>query len=231
MESVGVPFRDSEREQWLASEPTWKHRLGEGWKGVKFLGRGNFGIVGLWRFIETSTTTNPPAIKAVVVKQTCQDLGLSQPVWGGMTAFDEGNILKLLSATKTNHIIKQYGGIKAGEEYGTMDLVIRLFLEYCPGGGLDRLIGGINEPRLGVIEEADIWEIFLCLVLGLIAMDRGTEDPEATPWLGFKHLEQSATQICHFDIKPDNLLFSNRDPEHPRIPILKVSGALEYKNL
>jgi hypothetical protein len=32
----------------LASESGWKRKLGKGWIGKKVLGKGNFGVAGLW---------------------------------------------------------------------------------------------------------------------------------------------------------------------------------------
>jgi len=40
---------DMSEQEWLRSEPNWKQRLGQGWEGVKILGKGRFGIAGHWR--------------------------------------------------------------------------------------------------------------------------------------------------------------------------------------
>lgn len=81
---------------------------------------------------------------------------------------------------------------------GNDDHVIRLFLEFCPGGSLDSLLEDFytgrrrkpapKEPLL----EADIWTIFHCLALDASAMDCGTEDPIQRAW-------NRNTHIVHYE--------------------------------
>ncbi|KAH8592305.1 hypothetical protein B0O99DRAFT_674588 [Bisporella sp. PMI_857] len=110
----------------------------DGWKGVKFLGKGGYGIAGLWEY--QGSGTNAPQAKHVVIKQT-SDEEPPGPVRGNTTARTEGQILGLLSTTaNTRHIVKQYGGNKLGDRWNSMEWVIRIFLEYCLGGDLERLV-------------------------------------------------------------------------------------------
>jgi hypothetical protein len=70
MEGVGLAFRDSQKQMFLDSESNWIQHLGDGWKGVRFLGKGNFGIVGLWEY--QGQSTKAPAVTKVVVKAICR---------------------------------------------------------------------------------------------------------------------------------------------------------------
>jgi hypothetical protein len=44
--TMNVPFLDTDAAAWFASEPQWRHRVGDGWKGVKILGNGSQGVAG-----------------------------------------------------------------------------------------------------------------------------------------------------------------------------------------
>jgi serine/threonine protein kinase len=158
-------------QRWLESSDSWQHfNLGPGWKGKKILGRGSYGIAGLWEYEGSAETV--PAIKQVVVKQT------------PLSAYDkdedpyiEGKILQLLAEAKSRHIIELYGPPR--EEAFNGEKVIRLFLEYCPGGTLEKLMeddGRKERVSKRPLLEADVWAIFFCLALGVAVMDRGTED-------------------------------------------------------
>lgn len=194
-----VPFRDAQIPAWLDSEKDWEQRLGEGWTGTKFLGKGSFGIVGLWEY--RGDPANAPEITQVVVKQ-CEDADQDpeRNIWGGKTPYDEARILTKLSKAKTNHIIKQYGGNRVGDKFLEMGYVVRIFLEFCPGGDLKQLLAKEGEDPNTALSEADFWAIFNCLALGVFAMYCGTEDPSERGWLA----DPDYTEICHFDIKPDN---------------------------
>jgi len=206
--SIGVAFRDSDIPKFLASEPTWTQRLGDGWKGVKFLGKGSFGVVGLWRY-EGEEGPNAPEVREVVVKQSNLYLNHNVEPLFGMTGLDEGQMLEKLSKTGSQHIIRQYGGFHTGDRFGDMDQVVKLFLEYCPGGDVDQLLAGVDRngnqlPRKPPIGEADLWALFTCMALGVVVMHRGTEVTSEPAWGGQYLLQRVETEICHFDIKPDN---------------------------
>lgn len=102
----------------------------------------------------------------------------------------EGLIMKQLQSAKSPHIVRMFGNMNRDKSVGNKDeQVIRLFLEYCPGRSLDSLLeqdyyrSMMRKPAPEVpIMEADLWAIFHCLALGAIAIDRGTEDPQAKAW-------------------------------------------------
>jgi hypothetical protein len=116
----------------LGSSDNWQYfNLGPGRKGKKILGRGSYGIAGLWDYGGPAEAA--PAIEQVVVKQ----IPLSAYDKDG-DPYIEGNILQLLAGAKSRHIIEQYGPPR--EEPFNGEKVIRLFLEYCPGGTLEKFM-------------------------------------------------------------------------------------------
>lgn len=191
-------LRNDRIPEFLASETTWQQRLGDGWVGTTFLGSGCAGSVGLWEYKGNPTTL--PSITKVVVKQSSADPDLmpNSDAFGSPTPFDEANILKKLSRVRTNHTIKQYGANLVGESFPGLGSVVRLFLEYCPGGDLGQFIERDERgtPK-HVLDEADLWAIFHCLALGVIAMT-GYRQRNVETGLDYD------TDLCHYDIKPDN---------------------------
>ena len=80
---------------WIASEPNWRYRVGEGWEG-RFLGEGGWGSVGTWRYAGPPDTA--PAVKEVVVKMIpVGDPDDSEGALNGSTVYDEANIGKTLN--------------------------------------------------------------------------------------------------------------------------------------
>lgn len=233
---MALAFSASDEEKWLTSEPEWTSRLGDGWRGVKFLGKGSGGIAGLWEYHEDGEH-DPTALRKVVVKQSeaTQDWDQTTPL-GPKTPFDEGSHLVELRKLGSKHIFRQYGGNRISDDFGEMGKVVRIFLEYCPGGDLGKFVGEPDNPKPleKRLLEVDIWAMFYCLALGLTVMDRGTEDYTEPRWNGFP----KETELVHFDIKPDNsevrdhyseyllivlVFLGHRDSEHPRMPTAKAS--------
>jgi serine/threonine protein kinase len=237
MEAGTVPFRDSDKLLFLASEPQWSQRLGEGWKGIRFLGRGAFGVVGLWEYQGDPTAPSAPKITKVVVKMSCDEpMDQANLVFGTKSPFEEGWMLEQLAKAGSPHIIRQYGGNKIGDRFGDMDKVVRIFLEYCRGGDLDQFVGPVGGKAEEPLSEVDLWTIFRCLAKGVAVLDRGTENPNEQAW---DAPYPEFPEICHYDIKPDNskhcdhvpifealtrciVLLGNRDRIHKRLPVAKV---------
>ncbi|CAG8951817.1 hypothetical protein HYFRA_00005621 [Hymenoscyphus fraxineus] len=209
------------RDLWLQSDATWKESLGPEWYGRKIgvvLGRGGYGVVGLWQY----NGPGNPAVTQVAVKSTIIEyFDRKNPKW-----LREGTILKMAQAAKSPHIIRLFGNQSrdraAGDIYSD---VIRLFMEFCPGGDLHNLYEERWAARKrGVLPEvplleADLWCIFHCLALGVGALDRGTEDLTSRAPLSWDRNHH----IVHYDLKPENVFFSNRDKDHTRVPLVKIA--------
>ncbi|RDW64065.1 hypothetical protein BP5796_10567 [Coleophoma crateriformis] len=192
------------REAWLNSEATWAHRLGSSWRGVRVLGSGSFGVAGLWQYSASGRhASSTRMIKEVVVKQVDVDYERRSTV--------EGLVLEYLSHLHCKHLVRQFGPLRR-DRYDDRE-VVRIYLEYCPGGDLQKMIRRRTGDRS--IEEEHIWSVFYCLALGLSAMDRGSEE--------FGTSRGTDTELVHFDIKIDNILIGYRDPDHPKLPICKIA--------
>lgn len=126
--------------QWLASEGTWKNRVGKGWVANRVLGKGGYGIVGHWEYKGPDRNLKP--LKDVVVKQaTTYRAGRRKGA--GLKSEDE--FLQMFLATKTRHIVRIFRRMYSDVGAGTPRLepdppdqeVHRIFLEFCPGGDLN----------------------------------------------------------------------------------------------
>jgi serine/threonine protein kinase len=174
-------------------------------EGGKFLGKGCFGIVGLWEY--RGDVLMAPEVTKVVVKQSADEpKDHIYNVWGGKSAMDEGRILEMLGRLGSNHIIRQYGGNRVGDTFLEMGPVVRKFLEFCPGGDLNQLVSGFEQPPQPVVDELHLWSIFNCLALGISVLDRGTENIHEAAWGG---RQPDKPELCHFDIKSDNSTYSS----------------------
>lgn len=91
---TGRPRKNNKRK-WRETEPEWKDRLGEGWKSKKMLGRGSFGIVGLWSY---EGNDKNQLVRDVAVKQAFEDRLTKEAEW--MRTFTERG---------TQHVPKMYG--------------------------------------------------------------------------------------------------------------------------
>jgi serine/threonine protein kinase len=204
---MNVAFRDSDAKAWFESEPEWANRVGEGWKGTKILGRGSKGVAGLWEYRpENFDLSNAPTVRQMVVKMTELDDSDEQNrrrLEGPKTAFDEGNIGVKIAQIGSRHLVRQYGGSRLGDCFGEMGGVVKIFLEFCPGGDLEQFFPRNEEeernPRLP-IHEYDLWSLFHCMAVAIAAMERGTEDIKASSWNGELH----DTEFMHCDLKMDN---------------------------
>jgi serine/threonine protein kinase len=202
-----VPFRNTpeENEAWFASEPDWMSRVGDGWKGTRFLGRGSKGVAGLWEY-QPKNDPNAPAITQMVVKMSELDdfdEKFRKRIGGPKTAKDEGIIGEKLAQIGSPHLVRQYGGNRIGDEFSEMGRVVKLFLEYCPGGDLEQFFPKnakeLKNPK-PPINEYTLWSIFRCMALAITALDRGTEDIKVPAWNG----ELNHTEFMHCDLKMDN---------------------------
>jgi hypothetical protein len=136
----GWSFRDvdqritaEQQKQWLASNNSWKYGLKQHWKGVKVLGIGGYGLVGLWEYQK-----GKDYVHSVVVKQSKgKDPSLK----------NESQILHLISKSKTKHVVKLLKQYHVERGKGTSkkfdpndDYASRIYLEYCKNGDMQGLI-------------------------------------------------------------------------------------------
>jgi predicted Ser/Thr protein kinase len=124
------------RQAWLNSMAHWKTGMPE-WKGESILGEGTFGIAGKWTY--TGKDSNIP--KHIVVKESKS---------GHQSLRREARMLELLSG-RSNHIVRMYGGLRIEPRRAIHGLTrrdidkgevesLRIFMEYCQGGDLEKVI-------------------------------------------------------------------------------------------
>jgi hypothetical protein len=129
-----------------------------------------------------------PAIKQAVVKQ-CPISKFE----AHEDPYAEGRILEELSRIKSRRIIGQFGPMR--RDFVGNSEVVRIFLEYCPGGSLDKWMESPSRATSmsnAPFYEVDVWAMFPCLVLGVAAMDRSTEDPDRPALAG-------VSEITHYE--------------------------------
>ncbi|KUJ10905.1 kinase-like protein [Mollisia scopiformis] len=219
---MALPFLQTDKQKFLDSQAKWSKGLGEGWKGTKFLGMGCFGVTGLWEYQGGSLADlckKKPGITKVVVKMAQVYPSAFDPK-SGRTALDEGEIGRIVTGFNSKHLIRQFGGNRVGDQFSEMEDVVRVFLEYCPGGSLHALLKQADSDDPKPIPEIDLWQIFDCLARGVYAMERETEEmnvPGAPAYTGRDE------ELMHCDLKPDNVFLGYRDNEHSRFPISKIA--------
>lgn len=121
-------------KKWLSTSSTW---IGLGnpshWTGIRILGKGGFGVAGLWQYVGPAHLAPVSGIRELCVKQTVVGRTEKRDV------YEEGRILKMLSEVDgCTHVVKMYGGVEEDVFEGLG--VVRLFLEYCVGGDLGRVL-------------------------------------------------------------------------------------------
>ena len=136
--------------------------------------------MGLWEYAGDSSVA--PPIREVVVKIS----RVSSRFSDYFDPMREGRLMEELAQLRSVHILRIFG--KAVEDVQSDDEgpmnVVRLFLEYCPGGDVTGLLNNGNSPKIpsNPFAESDLWAIFYCLALGCSVMDRGTELNDGTSW-------------------------------------------------
>jgi hypothetical protein len=189
--------------EWLRRSRSWRGLDPRIWRARKVIGVGGNGIVGLWDY----KGDNAKMPKHMAVKQGIDRNGMA---W-------ESRMLKILTGSGSNHIVKIYKSMYAAGGTGTMlgtdrlpfdykgnynkDYeVYRYYLEYCENGDLSSYSQSLyfNQTVLGLFApEEYMWRIFTCLAKAILVLEQGTEDPNMGD-------PSHAYPIAHFDIKPQN---------------------------
>lgn len=117
---MAPPFLAADKQRFLDSELQWSNGLGEGWKGTKFLGKGCFGVTGLWEYKpKKGKLYHPrPVIQQVVVKMAQM---YPAAFTEGRSALDEGEIGRIVAGFKSKHLIRQFGGNRVVDRFSGME--------------------------------------------------------------------------------------------------------------
>ncbi|KAI6710476.1 hypothetical protein JHW43_006981 [Diplocarpon mali] len=179
------------------------------WKGIKILGEGGNGIVGLFQF--DPLAPNPPVHSKVAVKLNTTDVSILD---------EEATMMRNCRLPSlSDHIV---------EVLTPPSLFVpglqRLILEYCPQGSLEGLINRRIQRNLP-FEEITLWRIFECLVDACSVMQNGQEfdwDP-VNNCAVINNPIANRLEMVHLDVKPDNIVLSERNTAHPMAPICKFT--------
>jgi hypothetical protein len=116
------------QKEWLASNARWTYGLAVEYVGVKVLGVGGFGVVGLWEY-----TGLDGQVARVVVKQSKgQDQSLKS----------EGVLLHAIAERNTRHVVRLLKQYHEEKGQGTSrwdpedEYVSRIYLEFCENGDM-----------------------------------------------------------------------------------------------
>jgi serine/threonine protein kinase len=223
---------------WLRSADKWEKGFPKGWKAVRILGSGGFGVAGHWKYTSKELPqlgSVETQIKDIVVKQSkaADNNGLRQ----------ESKFMEELTRTGSRHFPQLYGSVQRDVGQGTESKVDpkdkevhRIFMEFCAGGSMDEfLVKETLKRRLGRrrIPEAELWSIFHCFAKAVSVLDQGHEQAELQPPPPQSDLHPWSTNrgIVHFDFKPGNTLIgSHEPPEHGVFPRTMIAdfGLSEY---
>ncbi|KFY38019.1 hypothetical protein V494_04548 [Pseudogymnoascus sp. VKM F-4513 (FW-928)] len=221
---VQIRRSDPRADIWLQGSDKWNKRFPDGWKAIRVLGTGGFGIAGHWQYRGAQPYKKGSVesrVRDIVVKQssTIHNNGLAA----------EAIIMELLTKTGSRHVPRLYGGLH--RDVGRQDQVVvdqkrrevhRIFMEYCEGGSLHDFVSESSYYN-DLAHENQMWAYFHCLAKAIVMFELGHEvDSDRqhlrrSPW-------QDAREIVHFDLKPDNSLITHRDEhgehkEHERVVV------------
>ncbi|KAL8950394.1 MAG: hypothetical protein Q9222_003574 [Ikaeria aurantiellina] len=172
----------------IGPEKDW----GSGWRGVKPLGKGGFGVAGLWEKLDQ----DGKVIDRVVVKQ----IGAKHPdPWNPALPNEVFNMLVLRRVPPPTNCV----GFRKYARYNRRELH-RIYMEYCPYGDLRKLINQYRRKKYGstgngaFMPEPFIWHVFFQLTRACQALAAVRFEQE------IKGEVIELDQMVHFDIKPEN---------------------------
>ncbi|CAG8948801.1 hypothetical protein HYFRA_00001924 [Hymenoscyphus fraxineus] len=220
--------------KWLDSEREWTVGVGSRqnkWRGSRMLGKGGFGLVGLWER-DPLEEGEEDANESVGLPKGLTKVAVKQQMRSYRAFRREGDLQKKLVETGTKHIVGIFpkndestvevigeGKIKFADPMGKK--IGRAFLEFCEGGTLSDLVEKISEATSSnrPLEEKYCWRLLECLAGSTATLEHGNENLKGPSWSTADPTES----LVHFDIKPINILVAEKDEKHQKTLILKLA--------
>jgi hypothetical protein len=190
---------------WLASELNWKTRVGardgtaDHWKGVKMLGTGGNGIVGLWQ--RTTPAPDEHVVWDNEIPRYIQHVAVKQQQGNGDAFYEEVDWMRKFQEAG-EHTVKCYGmsesrEVGGGHWPGKDDegrMCIELFWSGVMGWGTTDIL----KLRLLIVV---IQETLPVPTKGAALIENGTEELGGVAWDDDGELENN---IVHFELKDRN---------------------------
>lgn len=170
-----------------------------GWKPIRLLGEGGFGLVGLWQKFASDNRV----IDSIAIKQ--QRRG-SSPVVGEEGLAMEAALMHSLNTPPDQNII-WLRSFKSHHKQGLW----RFYFEFAQWGDLYTLKNHYQAWNTYLPEEF-LWQLFNSLAAAAIRLERGPfPDIDTSTYCGEKDLPIA----IHFDLKPVNIFLAEPDGEQP----------------
>lgn len=186
------------------------------WEPVRALGKGSFGIVGLWQ----KTDSQGVVKDSIAIKETARIPQSSLALERDPRLAREAVIMKQLNDAETdtgrsvNHILRlrNFKNLPTARRW-------RFYLEYGEYGDFFTLLYSYMAWNAFFPEEF-LWHVFHSFARAAVVMEEGpftqleSEKPEPTKW-----------SVTHFDIKPDNVYMAKPDESElfKTYPTIKVA--------
>jgi serine/threonine protein kinase len=174
-----------------------------GWRPVRPLGKGAYGIVGLWqRFDHTDTVIDSIAIKQ---QKYLDDQRRQEAIQVGSNGLaKEAELMGQLNRDQNPNII-----LLRGFKNNTPERLWRFYFEFAPWGDLSILIHNYRAWNTYFPEEF-LWHIFHGLANATLKMEGGPFGED----ISSRSYGRGQAFIIHLDMKPANLFLGDAVDEH-----------------
>lgn len=191
-------------------------RMDDTWRPIRILGKGAFGLVGLWqKFNKNDEVEDAMAIKEMGCPPLYQ---YHYYVKGKPGLSREAAIMKQVNEAEKSHFgryknivrLRNFKHFPAPNKW-------RFYLEYAPYGDLWKLTY-LYRSWNAYFPEEFLWHVFHNLAKAAVVMDEG-------PFTDLETGEQVNRSITHYDIKPDNIYMgkSEATATFTNYPVVKLA--------